>query len=409
MTVEALRTLIKTAPAIGAEIDGAPRVALLAADQLTLRPVRWFWPGWLPAGKLTLLAGAPGTGKTTLALALAATLTAAGRWPDGSRCAAAGRALIWSGEDDAADTLVPRLLAAGADLTRVSIVGDVIGADGARAFDPARDVAALLAAVKRLPEPPLLLVVDPIVSAVAGDSHKNAETRRGLAPLVDFAQRTGCALLGITHLSKGTQGRDPLERLTGSLAFGALTRVAWATAVDRDPEPGAPRRLLARIKSNLGPDGGAFRYDLEPATVADGIETSRVLWGPAVDGEARALLARAEAGPPDEDTEADERTERDEAADWLRDVLADGPLTAADLKLLAQRNGIAWRTVRRAKDALGVQSKKGAMRGGWTWQLPEGVQGGHEGAEGVHPEKAGHLGRLRQDVDTFGEREEGDL
>lgn len=416
--VEALRRLIDEAPEYhdadaGPANDAGtarPRVGLLAADALTLRPIDWLWPGWLPAGKLTLIGGAPGTGKTTCALALAATLTIAGRWPDGTRCMEPGRALIWSGEDDPADTLVPRLLAAGADLSRCTFVGDVAEADGSgRPFDPAKDVPALLDAVLRLPEPPRLLIVDPIVSAVAGDSHKNAETRRGLAPLVDLAQRTGCALLGITHLSKGTAGRDPLERLTGSLAFGALTRVAWATAAVRDPEPGAPRRLLARIKSNLGPDGGAIGYDLEPAIVRDRIETSRVLWGAPIEGDARALLANAEAPPPDEDMEDDARTERDEAADWLREVLTEGPLNAADVKVLAQRNGLAWRTVRRAKESLNVRSKKGAMRGGWTWQLPEDVQGVHEGAEGVHPETAGHLGHLRQDVDTFGEREEGEL
>lgn len=384
-------------------------VTLLCASDLRMQPIRWLWPGWLAAGKLHIVGGAPGTGKTTLALALASTLTVAGRWPDATRCAEAADVLIWSGEDDPNDTLLPRLAAAGADLARVHIIGDVRDPDGRRPFDPARDVPALAHAVALLRRPVRLLIVDPIVSAVSGDSHKNAETRRGLQPLVDLGQRLGAAVLGITHLTKGTTGRDPLERLTGSLAFGALTRIAWATAVQRDPEPGAPRRVLARIKSNIGIDGGGFGYDLEAVTVADGIQTSRVLWGAQIEGDARALLGQAEAEPDTGDDADDERTERDEAGEWLRSVLAEGPLNAADLKLLAQRNGLAWRTVRRAKDALGVQSKKGAMRGGWTWQLPEGVQGGHEGAEGVHSEKAGHLRPLRQDVDTFGEREEGEL
>lgn len=364
-----LRSELQALGSRAPEAGTRTRVGLLAAERLTLRPVRWLWPGWLPAGKLTLLAGSPGTGKTTAALALAATLTVAGRWPDGTRCMESGRALIWSGEDDAGDTLVPRLLAAGADLSHCAIVGDVAEADGSgRPFDPAKDVPALLDAVLRLPEPPRLLIVDPIVSAVAGDSHKNAETRRGLAPLVDLAQRTGCALLGITHLSKGTAGRDPLERLTGSLAFGALTRVAWATAIVRDPEPGAPRRLLARIKSNLGPDGGAIGYDLEPATVGEDIETSRVLWGDILDGDARALLATAEAPPQCED---DERTERDECADWLREVLAGGPLPARQVEALARNAGLPWRSVQRAKGRAGVTARRsGFGRGGaWVWAL----------------------------------------
>lgn len=402
-----LSALRKTATE-GADVPAAD-VALHCAAGLRMQPVRWLWPGWLARGKLHIVGGAPGTGKTTLALALAATITTAGRWPDGTDCRQAGDVLLWSGEDDPADTLLPRLAAAGADLTRVHIVGDVHDPDGRRPFDPARDMPGLYVAAGRIGTV-RLLIVDPIVSAVATDSHKNGEVRRALQPLVDFGHRRGAAVLGVTHFSKGTAGRDPLERLTGSLAFGALARIVYGAAKVRSegPEDGSTaRRVFARLKSNIGPDGGGFAYALEVVELAEGASGSRVTWGEAIEGTAREILTDADSEPDTGD--ADERTERDEAADWLRDVLADGPLTAADLKLLAQRNGIAWRTVRRAKDALGVQSKKGAMRGGWTWQLPEGVQGGHEGAEGVHPEKAGHLGRLRQDVDTFGEREEGDL
>jgi RecA-family ATPase len=100
-----------------------------------------------------------------------------------------------------------------------------------------------------------LLIVDPIVSAVMGDSHKNGEVRRGLQPLVDLAARHACALIGITHYSKGTTGRDPLERVTGSLAFGAVARVVMGTA--KPTGPGEPRRLV-RAKSNLEPYGGGL-------------------------------------------------------------------------------------------------------------------------------------------------------
>jgi len=111
---------------------------------VTAEPISWLWDGWLARGKLHLLAGKPGTGKTTLALALAAVVSRGGTWPDGSRCVQAANVLIWSAEDDASSTIVPRLMAAGADLRRVHFIADVRGADGEpRPFDPAFDVPLL--------------------------------------------------------------------------------------------------------------------------------------------------------------------------------------------------------------------------------------------------------------------------
>lgn len=99
-------------------------VELLNGASIRPEPIRWLWPGWLAAGKFHVLAGAPGTGKTSIALALAATITTGGRWPDGA-LAASGNVLIWSGEDDPCDTLVPRLIASAADMKRVFFVGDL--------------------------------------------------------------------------------------------------------------------------------------------------------------------------------------------------------------------------------------------------------------------------------------------
>lgn len=182
------------------------KIILLRGDTLTPQPIAWLWQGWLAQGKLHILAGAPGQGKTTIAVTLAATITIGGRFPDGTRCEA-GNVLIWSGEDDPADTLLPRMIAAGADRSRVFFV------DGARIdgqvvpFDPARDMLGLLEAVDSIGGCSLL-VVDPVVSAVAGDSHKNGEVRRALQPLVDLAAATGAAVLGISHFSKAGQGGD---------------------------------------------------------------------------------------------------------------------------------------------------------------------------------------------------------
>lgn len=224
--------------------EAMPAVRLVRGDTVKLEPVRWLWPGFLPAGMLTVLGGAPGCGKTTIALSMAAVITHAGRWPDGVGCSAAGDVLVWSGEDGQSVTAA-RLKAAGANMQRVHFIDSVTGEAGGP-FDPARDMPLLEAAAAGLAAP-RLLIVDPIVSAVAGDSHRNAEVRRDLQPVVDLAQRLGCAVLGITHFTKGTTGRDPVERITGSLAFAALARLVLVAAKIK-PAPGkddADRRVLS--------------------------------------------------------------------------------------------------------------------------------------------------------------------
>ncbi len=198
--------------------------------------------------KLHLLAGSPGTGKTTIAVWMAAAVTVGAAWPDGGQ-PEKGDVLIWSGEDGIADTLLPRFLAAGGDPKRLHFAGSVTDQGSARPFDPATDIPKLVTGAKGLPEL-RLIILDPVVAAVSGDSHKNTETRRGLQPVVDMAEELNVAVLGITHLSKGTSGREPLERVAGSIAFGAVARVVLATVKPADPD--APRRVV-RAKSNLGP------------------------------------------------------------------------------------------------------------------------------------------------------------
>lgn len=351
-------------------VCGIPSLQLIDASTIKPEPVRWLWPGWLARGKLHVIAGAPGTGKTTAALSWCASITRGAAFPDGTKPDKPGRVLIWSGEDDPADTLVPRLQAAGADLARVQFVGEV-SEDGKRfAFDPARDVQTLAAALANN-DGIELIVIDPLVSAVAGDSHKNAEVRRGLQPLVDLSQRVGAALLGVTHYTKGTQGRDPLERVTGSIAFGALARLVFGTVRQKAEDDGAPPRyLLARVKSNIGVDGGGFAYGFEQADNGDGVITNRIAWGEGVAGTARVLMAEAEAEPDDE--------EGRDTTSFLRDLLSAGAVPSKDVFREAEGAGYSRDQMKRAKRKLKAIGKKHGMGGGWTWQLPD-----HEASEVV--------------------------
>lgn len=348
-------------------------VILTCAGSIKPEPINWIWPGYLAAGKLHILAGMAGTGKTTIALALAATLTSNGRWPDGTVCRIARDVIIWSGEDDPADTLVPRLMAMGADLSRIHFVTNTNEDGSARPFDPSTDMTMLAEKLTAYPNAGMLLL-DPISSAVTGDSHQNTVVRRSLQPVVDLAANVRCAVLGITHFTKGTTGKDPLERVTGSLAFGAFARVVLST-VKPAKDSGKSHRLI-RTKSNIGLDGGGFGYSLTQANVPghNDLYASCVLWGEALEGSAGELADQIEGegsgsygrGAP-----------REEAKEFLLRTLDDGPRMQREIMALADQEGIASKTLKRAKKELGVISTQ--LSNGWQWSLKNWTQGGSEG------------------------------
>jgi putative DNA primase/helicase len=354
---------VPTIPGDESKKSRPPRstVLLTRAADIKIERIYWAWLFWLARGKLTLLAGLAGVGKTTLALALASIVSRCGKWPDGSNCDAGGNVIIWSGEDSHADTLAPRLLAAGADMQKVHFLsGRLNEKDEIQPFDPAFDLPLLS---QRLDEigGAAMLIIDPLMSAIKGDAHRANDVRRDLQAVVDLAAQHNCAVVGITHFSKGSKGVTPAERVIGSQAFGALARMVLV--VGQDETTG--RHVLARAKSNIAParDGVSFRLEMVDI---EGIQVSYVVWGGLVTGSAHELLADMEP-----ECESDEKSERDDAARFLGDLLADGPLPVNVIRSNAAGAGYAWRTIERAKRELGIEARKNGMKEGWSWALPD--------------------------------------
>lgn len=356
--IDSVRLQIESATRVEVIKDG---VKLICGSTIKPEKIDWLWVGWLAIGKLAILAGEPGTGKTTITNNMAATVTTGGRWPDGSSCPE-GDVLIWSGEDDPSDTLMPRLVAAGANTHRIYFVGDNTVTGKSRPFDLAKDVELLLLAALKLPKL-RLIVFDPIVNAVAGDSHNNTEVRRALQPLVDFASKIGASLIGITHFSKGGQGSDPTKRVIGSVAFTAVARVVMVAAKNKDDE-GNERRVFARSKSNIGPDDGGFEYSLEQVEALTGIWASRVVWGNVLTGTAKSLLAEQ-----DEDD-----GNGSDAVDLLREALnADSWTNVNEVQNSITSYGFTRKQVWSASKRLNVIRKRGGYQGAMYWRLPSGA------------------------------------
>jgi len=360
-------------------------VAIRMAD-VKPQPISWLWPDKIALGKVSMFAGDPGLGKSMLTTAMAACVTTGSPWPVTCSPCPIGDVIMLSAEDDPADTIRPRLDAAGADPARVYQLTAVRDDDGEHMFSLDRDLYALESLLIRLPDC-RLVTIDPISAYMGGtDSHKNSDVRSTLAPLQELASRHKVAIVTITHLNKGGGG-NAMYRATGSLAFVAAARAAFAVTKDHDDPM---RRLVLPVKNNIGNDHTGLAYRI--ATAENGAPV--ITWEPApVEISADDAL---------EAISQDDHCEREDAADWLRDVLSDGPVATTELQKQAKMAGHAWRTVRRAKDRIGAVSVKQSYSGKWVWQFPQDGQDGHQDAQDVHPVgldtlgESGHLGSNSQ-------------
>lgn len=344
--------------------DSASRIAYRRVSDIQAQPVRWLWPGLIARGKVTIIAGHPGLGKSQLALSIAAIVTTGGCWPVDGTHSERGSVVLLSAEDDAADTIRPRLEAANADLDHCYTLDAVRdrnakGEAVPRSFNLKTDLAKLEELLAKLGDV-ALIVIDPITAYLGGaDSHKNAEIQALLAPLGALAAQYGVAVVCVTHLNKGIN-TDALMRVTGSVGFVAVARAAFIVTKDRED---AARRLFLPLKNNIGNDQNGLAFTLESHRLPSGIETSRVAW------EDEAVTVTADEAMASTDTNG-ERSGTDEAMGWLRDILSAGPMKVSDVKQEARDGGIGVKALRRAKEKLGIKSRKEGFDEGWLWSLP---------------------------------------
>jgi putative DNA primase/helicase len=349
-------------------MTGSDGAVLVPLSLVVPRDVEWLWPGRIPLGKVTLIVGDPGLGKSWLTQDIATRVSRGAAWTDGG-FAPAGHVVILTAEDGLDDTVVPRLRSMGADLERIDALTAIRERGRERPMSLANDIEQLERALADIEtgydRAVRFVVIDPITAYLGKgtDSHVDADVRGVIAPLAQLAERHGCAIVAVMHLNKAPQARA-LYRPGGSIAFVASARSVLAVTTDPDAAD-SPRRFLVPLKMNLAP---------KPPTLAFAIAgvPPRVDWEPepvqGIDAEA------AMRGPSAEEPE--HRSERDEAASFLREELADGPRGAQELKAAARNIGIADRTLMRAKHDLGVAAvRRGGLghAGRWEWELAKGA------------------------------------
>jgi hypothetical protein len=340
---------------------------VLAADGVSPERVDWLWEGRLPVGKLVTLDGDPDLGKSTLSLDLAARLSRGAPMPDGQRLVGPSAVLLMSAEDGLADTIRPRLDAAGADPAKVHVWVEVhdVGPDAKPRRRPPslpEDIGRLEEHVRRLGI--RLVIIDVLAAYLAPtvNAHHDQDVRRVLHRLMVMAERTRCTVLVLRHLNKSGGGKA-IYRGGGSIGIVGAARVGLMVGVDPEDDT---RNVLAVVKCNLAVKPRALAYRIDPAPL-HGCGVIRWLGHSHHTADALAL------GPQPEPEDGQPRP-RDAAAGFLIDLLTEGPRSVQDVKSEAQAAGIAWRTVRRAQEELGVAPRKVGKPGDreqwWEWGLP---------------------------------------
>jgi hypothetical protein len=351
------------------------------ASSFRARGITWMWPNRFAIGKLGLIGGLPDKGKGLIGCDISACVTNKQALPCGEGNAPHGSVLYFTAEDDIEDTVVPRLMAAGADLDRVHIVevmGDPNGKE--RTFSMITDLPALEAKLDEIGDV-VLVIIDPM-SAYIGVGKANtsmtSDVRGFLKPLTDLAAKKKIFVLGIMHFNKKADVTNAMLRIADSLAYVAAARHVYVVVDDPEIED---QRLFVKAKNNLSTDKKALSYLTGARNVGEDPDTGKEIWAPHIIWGAKHVEITANDAMQAEAGGNQSRHARREATEFLQERLADGPIKQKDIAEEAEANGITKATLRRAKHELKIKSsKEKGMDGEWMWELPEPPKDYRQGA-----------------------------
>jgi len=333
---------------------GAVGPILVKVVDIEPKELRWLWHSRIPLGKVSVLDGDPGLGKSLISIAVAARLSTARPMPNAATADVdAAGAVFLSAEDDPEDTIRPRLDLAGADLDRVVLLQGMKEEGGLR-MPTVADLDAIRLAVKAVDAK--LVVIDPLMAYLPAEtnSYRDQDVRRSLAPLAALAAELNIAILVIRHLNKTSNG-NPIYRGGGSIGIIGAARSGLMVAKDPDDDS---RCILSVAKSNLAKLPLSLAYEIQ----SNAAEVPWINWLGTTGHTAASLLH-------DQADSEEERSAVKDAEDFLSDYLKD-PRKAADVIKASRAAGIAEKTLRRAKARLKIQSGKNSFQGEYFWSLP---------------------------------------
>lgn len=305
------------------------KLELICMEDVEIQDPKWLWYPYIPAGKVTILQGDPGNGKTHFALQVASIVTNGASFPTGKSDIEGGNIIVQTAEDGLEDTIKPRLVEAGADTKKVFVIKDT---DCDLSLIDTRIEEAINAKNAKL------LIIDPLQAYLGEgvDMHRANEIRPIMHKLSDVAERTGCAIILIGHMNKDSKSSKGIYKGLGSIDIVAAARSVLL--LGRDPKNKYIRAVIP-VKSSLAPEAKAVAFELNPDTGFKWIGESSLTEKDLLGGFKK------------------EKSEIEEAEEYILDLLEDGDILVKEAKDQLMDEGFSEMTIRRAKKKLGIKTR----------------------------------------------------